>query len=166
MKVRFYRWYNAVLTALLSMLGYGCSSVSEEPDMYGVILMYGVVEPGAFYEVKGTVTDEVGTPVEGIKTAVKFVSPVVESPDGLRYTEDINESKSDASGHYELSYTTGVENCNIKLIVEDIDGEDNGGNFQNDTIDIDYGKAVQTKKGDQNFLGTFEISQDIQLKKK
>ena len=40
MKVRFNRWYNAVLTALLSMLGFGCSS--EEPmDMYGPPVEYG-----------------------------------------------------------------------------------------------------------------------------
>ena len=78
MKVRFNRWYNAVLTTLLSMLGYSCSLTNDEPDMYGSILMYGVVNPDATYEVKGTVTDEGGTPVEGIKTAVKFVSPVIQ----------------------------------------------------------------------------------------
>ena len=35
MKVRFVHWYNAVLTALLSMIGYGCSTTSNEPEMYG-----------------------------------------------------------------------------------------------------------------------------------
>jgi len=165
MKVRFNRWYNAVLTTLLSMLGYSCSLTNDEPDMYGPILMYGVVNPDATYEVKGTVTDEGGTPVEGIKTAVKFVSPVVDGADGKRYTSDINDSQSDASGHYELLYSSEVENSHIKLIVEDIDGEANGGKFQNDTIDIDYSKAVQIKKGDENSKGTFEISQDIKLKK-
>ena len=33
MKVRFNRWYNAVLTALLTMLGYGCSSTDENRDV-------------------------------------------------------------------------------------------------------------------------------------
>ena len=41
MKVRFYRWYNAVLTALLSMLGYGCSSSEDPLDMYGAPVEYG-----------------------------------------------------------------------------------------------------------------------------
>ena len=71
MKVRFNRWYNAVLTTLLSMLGYGCSF--EEPmDMYGTAVMeYGV--PNADYIVMGQVTDETGTPVQGIKTSLKIV---------------------------------------------------------------------------------------------
>ena len=60
MKVRFNRWYNAVLTALLSMLGFSCSS--DEPEEYGpIVLEYGV--PHADYIVKGTVTDETGTPI-------------------------------------------------------------------------------------------------------
>ena len=58
MKVRFNRWYNAVLTALLSMLGYGCSSSEDPTDA----LMYGVV-PVAEYQIRGQVTDEAGTPV-------------------------------------------------------------------------------------------------------
>ena len=33
MKVRFNRWYNAVLTALLTMLGYGCSMAVRMPTM-------------------------------------------------------------------------------------------------------------------------------------
>ena len=70
MKVRFNRWYNAVLTALLSILGFGCSS--EEPmDMYGPPVEYGT--PQADFILKGTVTDEIGTPVQGLKTSLKEV---------------------------------------------------------------------------------------------
>lgn len=66
MKVRFNYWYNAVLTVLLSMLGYSCSlSDPDGPVEYGT--------PSANFEVKGCVTDEAGVPVQGIKTLVKLV---------------------------------------------------------------------------------------------
>ena len=70
MKVRFNRWYNAVLTALLSMLGYSCSS-DDIVDEYGVPVEYGV--PTAHFIMKGTVTDEAGTPIQGIKATLKVM---------------------------------------------------------------------------------------------
>ena len=134
MKVRFNRWYNAVLTALLSMLGFSCSL--DEPEEYGTPVEYGA--PHADYILKGTVTDEAGTPIQGIKTSLKEV-----------YKDE---------GHiYE----------HIKLIVEDIDGEANGGDFLSDTLDIDYDKAVKTEEGDHHwYTGKFEITTDVKLKKK
>jgi hypothetical protein len=53
------------------------------------------------------------------------------------------------------------------LIVEDIDGEANGGEFISDTLDVDFNKAVQTKEGDGRWYGgVYEITQDVKLKKK
>ena len=60
-----------------------------------------------------------------------------------------------------------MKDRSLKVIVEDIDGKDNGGEFLSDTLDIDYNKAIQTKKGDDHwYTGVYEISQDIKLKKK
>ena len=67
MKVRFNRWYNAVLTVLLSLMGYSCSS-DDIVDEYGVPIAevaYGC--PYADYVVKGQVTDEAGNPIPGIQ---------------------------------------------------------------------------------------------------
>jgi putative lipoprotein (rSAM/lipoprotein system) len=160
MKVRFHRWYNALLTSLLSMLGYGCS-LENGMDMYGtpVICEYGA--PHADYIFKGVVTDEAGTPIEGIKTSIK---QVYETGTNV-YVNGIDSVKTDAEGHYEMQYD-GMKNPNTKLIVEDIDGEANGGEFQNDTLDVDFNKAVQTKKGNGWYEGAFEIFKDIKLKKK
>lgn len=159
MKVRFHRWYNALLTSLLSLLGYGCSESSM--DMYGtpVICEYGV--PHADYIVKGFVTDEAGKPVEGIKTSLKHVHEANETV----YVSAIDSVQTNASGNYQLQYM-GMRNPTLKLIVEDIDGDANGGKFQNDTLDVDFEKAVQTKKGDGWYNGAFQISQNIKLKKK
>lgn len=159
MKVRFYRWYNAVLTALLSMLGYGCSS--DEPDMYGTpVAEYGV--PYATYMVEGTVTDEANNPIQGIKTSIKGIFP---NGDKV-YVDAVDSVLSDASGKYQLRYR-GMDRPEYKLIVEDTDGEANGGEFLSDTLDIEYGKAVKVKNGDGAWNGgEYMIQQPVRLKKK
>ena len=154
MKVRFNRWYNAVLTALLSMLGYGCST-SEDPTY---VQEYGV--PITEYQIKGQVTDEAGTPVQGIKTSVKIImsSP---SADGKKEIYARDSVLTDASGKYDISFATTPGNPETKLIVEDIDGEANGGEFLSDTLDIDYEKAVHM---DDSYR--YELNMNVKLKKR
>ena len=54
-----------------------------------------------------------------------------------------------------------------RLIAEDVDGEANGGEFQSDTLDIDLEKGILIDEGDGYMKGdTYEVSQDIKLKKK
>ena len=160
MKVKFNRWYNAVLTALLSMLGYGCSSTEEPLDMYGPPVEYGT--PHADFIIKGRVMDESGTPVQGIKTSLKTVF----ESNNIHYALGVDSVQSDVSGHYQLK-TTDRKSQYDKVIVEDIDGEANGGEFLSDTLDVDYNKAVKTKDGDGKWsLGIYEITQDVKLKKK
>ena len=164
MKVRFNRWYNAVLTALLSMLGFSCSL--DEPEEYGTPVEYGA--PHADYILKGTVTDEAGTPIQGIKTSLKEVY----KDEGHIYGMD--SIQTNPSGNYQFTYRLGSDfygnplgSEHIKLIVEDIDGEANGGEFLSDTLDIDYDKAVKAGEGDHHwYTGKFEITTDVKLKKK
>lgn len=159
MKVRINRWYNTILTALLTMLGYGCSS--EEPmDMYGVIAEYGA--PSADYIIKGTVTDEAGTPVQGIKTVVK------EMPEGYsEYAYSIDSTLTDAAGKYQMKTNIYFGTQGKKLVVQDIDGEANGGEFLSDTIDISKLEAKKVGEGDGHWYdGKFEIQADVKLKKK
>ena len=150
MKVRFNRWYNAVLTALLSMLGYGCST-SEDPTY---VQEYGV--PITEYQIKGQVTDEAGTPVQGIKTSLKEI--FLSADEKLDFW-GIDSIQTDASGRYQLN-SYGSNNYK-KLFVEDVDGEANGGEFLSDTLDIDFEKAVKT---DDRY--SYELNMDIKLKKK
>ena len=159
MKVRFYRWYNAVLTALLSMLGYGCSL--DEPDEYGTpVPEYGA--PHADYILKGTVTDEAGPPVQGIKTSLKEVY----KDETGNYAFGMDSIQTNESGNYQLKYS-GMPYDRTKLIVEDIDGEANGGEFLSDTLDIDFGRAVKVKNGDGAWNGgEYMIQQPVRLKKK
>ena len=159
MKVRFNRWYNAVLTALLSMLGYSCSL--DEPEEYGPnILEYGC--PHADYILKGTVTDEAGTPIQGIKTSLKDVYQTEKETQFF----GIDSIQTNESGNYQLKYD-GLPDGRTKLVIEDIDGEANGGEFMSDTLDIDYNKAVKISEGDNHwYTGKFEVTTDVKLKKK
>ena len=120
--------------------------------------MYGV--PVAGYQIKGQVTDEAGTPVQGIKTAVKIImsSP---SADGKKEIYARDSVLTDASGKYDISFVTTPGNPETKLIVEDIDGVANGGEFLSDTLDIDYEKAVHM---DDSYR--YELNMNVKLKKK
>ena len=145
MKVRFNRWYNALLTALLAMLGYESCSLNS-PDEYGT--------PTVDYQVKGFVTDLLGTPIQGIR---------VRAP----YNFDGSEGQSvltDENGRFELDEFHSE--YNDKLIVEDIDGEDNGGEFQSDTIDIWDLPKKEVEKGSGWYEGKYEVTAKIKLKLK
>lgn len=160
MKVRINRWYNSILTALLSLLGYSCSS-ENSLEMYGTpILMYGV--PSAEYKISGTVTNDNNEAVKGIKTSLKNIVNF----NGNTTVFGIDSVMTDDNGHYDVSLKGFPQNDEIKLIVEDVDGETNG-TYQNDTIDIKYDDALKIKEGSGIWdSGTFTIRQDIKLKKK
>ena len=115
----------------------------------------------------GTVTDESGSPVKGIKVAAKNV---YRSQDGAVVdTYGVDSTQTDGSGKYAFESRRFVSDPDLKLIVEDIDGEANGGAFKSDTIDIDFDKAKKVKEADKDdswSSGTFAITQDIKLKKK
>lgn len=132
MKVRLNRWYNAVLTVLLSMLGFGCSSSDDD-----MVVEYGT--PHADYILKGLVTDEAGTPVKNIKMSAKILS---KTGAGTYMIEigNLGTAQTDESGRYVLEYD-GMARTDLKMIVEDVDGEANGGDFLNDTLDVDFHKA-------------------------
>lgn len=162
MKARINRWYNVVLTALLSVLGYACSS-SDEDDR--AVIMYGT--PHADYQFMGTVTDESGSPVSGIKVSAKNVYRRYDS--AVIETYGVDSTLTDSKGKYAVEAEGYLGEQILKLIVEDIDGELNGGAFKSDTIDIDFDNAKKVKEPDKDDYwsnGTFAISQDIKLKKK
>lgn len=157
MKSRFRRYYNAVLAALLSMLGYACSS-SDEPVEYGT--------PHADYIFNGQVTDESGNPIPGIKSSVKEIQV---DRAGKVSVYPIDSMLTDASGNYRLKITgwPGGLSESTKIILEDTDGAANGGEFLGDTIDVAFGRAVKTKDGDGKwYYGAYEITQNATLKKK
>ena len=152
MKVRFNRWYNAVLTALLTMLGYGCSSTDENRDVD--VEEYGC--PYADYVVQGSVTDEAGNPIQGIN---------VKAPYGSDLDSQFGQIvETDAAGKFALKEFSSLRGHEI--IFEDVDGEANGGLFQSDTIRVQTLPKTQTEKGNGWYNGKYDVQADIKLKKK
>ena len=146
MKVRFNRWYNALLSALLAMLGYESCSLNS-PDEYGT--------PTVDYQVKGFVTDLLGTPIQGIKVRAPY--SYIDGSEGQNVLTDEN-------GRFELDEFHSM--LYGKLYVEDIDGEDNGGEFQSDTIDIWDLPKKEVEKGSGWYEGKYEGTANIKLKLK
>lgn len=153
MIVRFNRWYNTILTALLTMLGYGCSS-DEPMDMYGPPVEYGT--PYADYIVKGQVTDEAGTPIKDIQITAPYGYGTDSQHDQVVQT--------DAAGNFTLKEFSSMKG--YQIIFEDIDGEANGGDFKSDTINVNTLPMTQAEQGSGWYGGKFDVKAEIKLKKK
>ena len=154
MKVRFNRWYNAVLTALLSMLGFeACESVDEygaPPVEYGT--------PYARYEVKGQVADEAGNPIQGIQ---------ISAASGVFDSQLYQSVTSDATGHYTLSERQLFIGDDDRIEFKDVDGEAHGGLFQDTTLNMRDMPMEKTANGDNHWnSGTFKVNGNVKLKKK
>ena len=155
MKTKIYRLYGAVLSVLLSVLGFSSCSKEEMMEEYG--------SPHADFIMQGTVTDEQGNIINGILVSAEDYQDI---SDG-RHWYNLASKKTDYYGEYYLYFENVLGSKYTKLIVQDVDGEANGGEFASDTLDIDYESAEQIKKSDGNWYeGTFRITQNIQLKKK
>ena len=137
MKKFIIKSFDKIIVVLLGFLGIFNSC--ERPCEYGV--------PHGQYEFKGIVTNkETSDPIQNIQ--------VVTYRDTV-YTD--NEGK----------FTFNVISPPFSLKVEDIDGEENGGDFAMQTIDVKFTKADQVEKGDGKWYeGKFVKTQNIKLEKK
>lgn len=138
--------------AVLGVLGF--SACSDDPE--GGAAAYG--SPTADYKYMGTVTDEAGNPIEGIN--------VVMSGDYVSSTPLASLTlKTDKDGKFSTVTMSSV-NTRIKTIeFVDVDGEANGGEFESQTITPKDMTKTQTKEKDGWFVGEFEYSANIKLKK-
>ena len=141
--LRFCRWALPLLgvTAAIS-----CDNVIESPDMYGcppsgyedMPVMYGT--PTVEFSVKGKVMDSEGNPIPGIQISHDYSGQkVLTSVDGT------------------FDYTSedfGFEMETVTLEFTDIDGEENGGDFQSQEVAV---PVQQTEPGDGGWNnGKFE----------
>jgi len=142
MKKLLIKSFDKIIVVLLAILGVfnSCS----QPCEYG--------EPYADYELKGVVTDkETSKPIKNIRI-------VHQTYRDTTYT--------DAEGKYAFIYNDNLlEHLDLKI--EDIDGEENGGEFEAQEIDVKFTNADRVKKGDGHWYeGKYEKTQNIELEKK
>jgi putative lipoprotein (rSAM/lipoprotein system) len=151
MKNFFVKLTKMLCVAVLGVLGF--SACSDDPEGHWVA--YG--SPNAKYKYMGTVTDEQGNPIEGINVVL---SGIVNATGNASLT-----LKTDKDGKFATvplqSYRTQIES--IDFI--DVDGEANGGEFESQTITPKDMTKTQTKEKDGWFVGEFEYSANIKLKK-
>ena len=159
MRVKFIHWYNMLLTALLSMLGFSscskCDGSTEVPCEYGC--------PLTEFKVKGTVTDTNGPPIEGIQVSgLKQEEPEETDPPSLQTTTTLADGTFTTEVMQMLSPEEVKETVKVKF--EDIDGTANGGLFDSKTVSVADLNRTQTKEGDGGwFSGEFEYSGTISL---
>ena len=145
MIVRIKNTWKHLLTIILGLLGFAsCLPV----------VMYG--SPHADFKALGTVKDEAGKPIEGIRVAVRQTWG---SNDPYHLDDTLF---TDAKGDWTLIGRDRVPD-KVTVVLEDIDGEAHGGEFKPAEVKP---QIDQTKMGDNNwYLGAFEAKADVTLKK-
>lgn len=148
-----------VFGSLLSLLGFSSCDIVK-----GGYCMYG--QPHADFTVKGTVTDVEGKPVEGIRTVVdayqKWTDDAGIEYSNLDYTDTLY---TNVNGKIESRATLFSRPSEVMITISDMDGEENGGEFEEQVINDPEIKTV--KKGDGEwYIGAYEASFKVTLKKK
>lgn len=151
--------FNAFTAGLLSLLGFSsCSNNNnDEPCLYG--------SPISEYHFKGTVTDEQGAPIKGIKVVVKREDALQAYRMDSTYTDSNGNYQTADRGTVDASYD--VSKGKLYVNFEDVDGNENGGYFGTAKAAISEIDVKQTDKGDGMWdKGKFELTVNKKLLKK
>ena len=143
-----------LIAAILGLLGF--ASCGDPDDIGGDICMYG--EPSADFRALGSVKDEAGKPVEGIRVSIAQKG---------RYTNEMEANDTvftDSKGAFLMSKTVFSGPEYVSIVFEDVDGVENGGEFERAEAKPD---VIQTKKGDDAWYGgAYQVNADVVMKKK
>lgn len=119
---------NKVLAGILTLLGFSMVSCNTEEE-YG--------SPYAEYEIKGKVVNEEGKAIPGIQVVL------IETPSNIHssyaFCDTLQSgSKGEFNKHIDI-LPVGYEQ-KFELRAKDIDGEDNGGLFEEETTELLFKK--------------------------
>jgi hypothetical protein len=133
-----------IIVFLLSVIGISATSC--------ITAMYGT--PEAEFELKGKVTDTLNNPIENIQIDIQLND---------NYAD---RTSSNAKGNYELiNHFSPHDNASITIKVEDIDGEENGGEFATQIISIPIKDSDYVKdKRKKDFWYNGKVSKEINFK--
>ena len=152
--------WRQLAAVMLGLLGFSsCERIGWGVCMYG--------EPHADFKAQGTVSNENGKPIEGIRVAIQQHRHYGNTPGVIYDQNDWYENDTlftDYKGAYELVRSVFESPDDVKIVFEDIDGEENGGEFTSAEATPEVNR---TKKGDNSWYGgSFEVHADVRLKKK
>lgn len=137
-----------LLSGALGLLGF--AACNEIEDMYGT--------PYIRFLIKGTVTSETDEPLKGIQVIVRPEwNPMWND---TLYTDEKGEFQAISGSSFGINEQ--------KIYFNDIDGEENGGNFKSDSIALKDMEMKQVGKGSGWDRSTYEFTpkSPIKLSKK
>jgi|SRR5574344_430164 putative lipoprotein (rSAM/lipoprotein system) len=143
-----------VLGALLAIIGFcNCDNNSISPEEYGC--------PSVDLKIGGIVKSEEGAGINGIRVIFDTNTNSTSS-----YYAPKDTVYTNSKGEYQLAKKfTGL--IDFKIVYEDVDGVENGGEFDKYIVDLNKTEFIQTKKGSGAwYRGIFEASKEINLTKK
>lgn len=151
MKSRIKNFCKYLATAILGLFGI---SSCEPACMYG--------SPFADFRVLGTVKDEAGKPIEGIKVTVTKDWGHNGDAD---YKVD-NTIYTDAKGQYLLDQDILPSVPAVTILFEDVDGAANGGDFSSAEVKPEV-KNTPVKDSNNSWKeAIYDVRADVVLKKK
>ena len=139
---------------LFALLGFTGVTSCNQPQVGDQLVEYGC--PTADYKVLGTVKDSAGKPIKGIQVVTE---ETFRDKSVLRDT-----TYSDANGNFSLQKSDFPLERTLNVIFNDVDGVENGGEFESKTVsEVEY---KQDKKGSGWYHGSFTAEDNAQLDKK
>lgn len=145
---------NKLLAGLLTLMGFSMTSCNTDVE-YG--------SPYATYEIKGKVVDEAGTAIPDIQVVI---AESVDEEYALYAYRDTLKSNDKGTFDANIGLTSFGENTTFEIKTEDIDGELNGGQFEEKTTEIAF-KREDLKGADGHwFYGKATKEVTIVLKNK
>ncbi|MBQ8047875.1 MAG: radical SAM-associated putative lipoprotein [Prevotella sp.] len=142
---------NKVLSALLVSMGFAsCEDIIKSEDEYGT--------PTVDYHIVGKVTGPEGNPIKGIRVTARGFYDFNGRTQLQTFTDDEGKFAT------ESIRDTWIDD-GLRVVFEDVDGDDNGGKFAKDSL---FSHELQSKlieKGSGWFKGKYELTAEKQLRK-
>ena len=157
---RINSFWKQLAAAVLGLLGFAsCDEIIYEPVMYG--------QPYADFKALGSVKDEDGKPVEGIRVAITLHN-YYPNTNYVIYDQNhwyvYDTLYTDSKGAFQLTKEVFDGPDDVTIVYEDIDGEAHGGVFE----PVEDTPAVTRMKQQDGawYGGAFEVESNVTIKKK
>lgn len=146
-----FRFFNWLCTAIISLLGFAACDGEKE-------ILYEYGSPTADYKYMGIVTDEEGNPIKGINVVFQG------SRNSLH--KEFHRVVTDENGRYSTDYIHWNTGGIYQATYTDVDGEENGGHFEDRIIETYKMEKEKTGEGNSWYNGKFILSTEVKLKAK
>lgn len=115
-------------------------------------------ESGAIFGVKGKVVTQDNRPLKNI---------LIEIPNDINDSQpykNIDIRYTDDNGLFEWKRQASPKDQTFRFVIKDIDGDKNGGKFNNDTIDVKFTLKQLSESGGDGIWNYGSVTQNINIK--